>query len=280
MPGGGASVVVVAWLPHQEQPGGDQDVEDAAPFGVGAGHHLVQPEIDEVPDAMEEPTGGHQPSAPGPDPQPARPAPACRTPPSPAPAPGTPSTGTAARRPRSRPARPARSRSTGPSGRPVNLQQHQRRGSSTAITGQVARWVRSLATSRYSNGSTTSACDSDATASWPASSSRASSPATSAGCAVYRARHQLIVAALGHRFARHLEVIPSAAGLHLAAIARSASAEELEALLRRASAAGVELRPPVHVRRGHPGPSRAGPGLWRHPHRPHRRGAGPAPPML
>jgi GntR family transcriptional regulator/MocR family aminotransferase len=51
------------------------------------------------------------------------------------------------------------------------------------------------------------------------------------------------VAALGHRFARHLEVIPSAAGLHLAAIARSASAEELEAVLRRASATGVELRP-------------------------------------
>jgi GntR family transcriptional regulator / MocR family aminotransferase len=61
--------------------------------------------------------------------------------------------------------------------------------------------------------------------------------------AVYQARHQRIVAALGHRFARHLEVIPSAAGLHLATIARSTSAEELEAVLRRASAAGVELSP-------------------------------------
>lgn len=61
--------------------------------------------------------------------------------------------------------------------------------------------------------------------------------------AVYQARHQRIVAALRHRFARHLEVVPSAAGLHLAAIARTASSEELEAVLRRASAAGVELLP-------------------------------------
>jgi len=37
--------------------------------------------------------------------------------------------------------------------------------------------------------------------------------------AVYQARHQRIADALVHRFARHLEVVPSAAGLHLTAVA-------------------------------------------------------------
>jgi GntR family transcriptional regulator/MocR family aminotransferase len=61
--------------------------------------------------------------------------------------------------------------------------------------------------------------------------------------AIYQARHQRIVDALTRQFAQHLEVVPSAVGLHLTATARAASAEELEGVLRRASAAGVELLP-------------------------------------
>jgi len=61
--------------------------------------------------------------------------------------------------------------------------------------------------------------------------------------AVYQARHERIVDALTHQFAGHLEVIPSAVGLHVTATACSASSQKLEAVLRRASAAGVELLP-------------------------------------
>jgi GntR family transcriptional regulator/MocR family aminotransferase len=60
---------------------------------------------------------------------------------------------------------------------------------------------------------------------------------------VYQARHQRIVDALTDRFDGRLEVIPAAAGLHLAATAPGASEEELAAVLRRASAAGVALLP-------------------------------------
>jgi GntR family transcriptional regulator/MocR family aminotransferase len=60
---------------------------------------------------------------------------------------------------------------------------------------------------------------------------------------VYQARHQRIVDALADRFAGHLEVIPAAAGLHLAATAPGASDGELAAALRRASAAGLALLP-------------------------------------
>jgi GntR family transcriptional regulator/MocR family aminotransferase len=61
--------------------------------------------------------------------------------------------------------------------------------------------------------------------------------------AVYRARHEQVVDALTEQFAAHLKVIPSAVGLHLAATAPGASSRELDGLLRRASAAGVELLP-------------------------------------
>jgi GntR family transcriptional regulator/MocR family aminotransferase len=47
------------------------------------------------------------------------------------------------------------------------------------------------------------------------------------------------VATLGDRFADHLKVIPSSAGLHVAATAPAMSHRELEAVLARASAAGV-----------------------------------------
>jgi GntR family transcriptional regulator/MocR family aminotransferase len=60
---------------------------------------------------------------------------------------------------------------------------------------------------------------------------------------VYQARHQQVVAALTRRFADHLEVIPSVAGLHVTATARSLPADRIDAVLRRASAAGVEVLP-------------------------------------
>jgi len=60
--------------------------------------------------------------------------------------------------------------------------------------------------------------------------------------AVYRVRHEIVTNALTHDLADHLEVVPSAAGLHVAALARRASADEIAALVRRASAAGVEVR--------------------------------------
>jgi len=58
---------------------------------------------------------------------------------------------------------------------------------------------------------------------------------------VYRARHELVTNILTHDLADHVEVIPSAAGLHVTAVARTASPEEIGAILRRVSDAGVEL---------------------------------------
>jgi GntR family transcriptional regulator/MocR family aminotransferase len=60
--------------------------------------------------------------------------------------------------------------------------------------------------------------------------------------AVYRRRHALLHEVLTRDFAEHLEVIPSVAGLHLAAVARTASAARINAVARRASAVGVEVQ--------------------------------------
>jgi GntR family transcriptional regulator / MocR family aminotransferase len=72
--------------------------------------------------------------------------------------------------------------------------------------------------------------------------------------AVYQERHQLVTDGLRHRFADHLEVVPSAAGLHVAATARSLSAGQLEDVARLASAAGVEVQLLSHFGVGMPGP--------------------------
>ena len=61
--------------------------------------------------------------------------------------------------------------------------------------------------------------------------------------AVYQQRHRRIVHALTHEFARHLEVVPSVVGLHVTAMARTATAEAIGEVVRRASAAGVEVQP-------------------------------------
>ena len=58
----------------------------------------------------------------------------------------------------------------------------------------------------------------------------------------YRARHELLSTILARDFSDQLEVIPSAAGLHVTAIARRLSVEQLSEVVRRASAAGVEVQ--------------------------------------
>jgi GntR family transcriptional regulator/MocR family aminotransferase len=60
--------------------------------------------------------------------------------------------------------------------------------------------------------------------------------------ATYRARHDLLIDVLMRDFADLLEVIPSAAGLHVAALARTASAEQVGGIVRRASEAGVAVQ--------------------------------------
>jgi len=58
----------------------------------------------------------------------------------------------------------------------------------------------------------------------------------------YRARRELLSTILAPDFSDQLEVIPSAAGLHVTAIVRRLSVEQLSEVVRRASAAGVEVQ--------------------------------------
>jgi GntR family transcriptional regulator/MocR family aminotransferase len=60
----------------------------------------------------------------------------------------------------------------------------------------------------------------------------------------YRRRHDLISQAIaGPPLSRHLVPVPSAAGLHVSATARAASADEMTAVAQRALAAGVAVQP-------------------------------------
>lgn len=59
----------------------------------------------------------------------------------------------------------------------------------------------------------------------------------------YEARHRLIVACLAKSFAGELDLISSSAGLHVAALARKRSVRRIVAVVRRASAAGMECAP-------------------------------------
>jgi GntR family transcriptional regulator/MocR family aminotransferase len=61
--------------------------------------------------------------------------------------------------------------------------------------------------------------------------------------AVYQQRHEQIVESLADRFADHLKLVPSSAGLHVTATAPTSTPEELQAVLDRASAASVALQP-------------------------------------
>lgn len=58
---------------------------------------------------------------------------------------------------------------------------------------------------------------------------------------VYQERHEIVLSILQHDFADHLDVMPSRAGLHIGAIARTLSAEPIAMVLRNASDAGVEV---------------------------------------
>jgi GntR family transcriptional regulator/MocR family aminotransferase len=60
---------------------------------------------------------------------------------------------------------------------------------------------------------------------------------------VYQARHRLLSTGLRDLLGDRLEVLPSAAGLHLTAVAPGLSCAGIDAVLRRAEAAGVELQP-------------------------------------
>ncbi|HEX4809386.1 MAG TPA: PLP-dependent aminotransferase family protein [Bryobacteraceae bacterium] len=58
----------------------------------------------------------------------------------------------------------------------------------------------------------------------------------------YRVRHEMVRDVLSQKFADHLQLIPSIAGLHVAAFARTASVEAISAIARKASEAGVEIQ--------------------------------------
>jgi GntR family transcriptional regulator/MocR family aminotransferase len=60
--------------------------------------------------------------------------------------------------------------------------------------------------------------------------------------AIYRARHEVVTQALLTEFAEHLELVPSRAGLHVAALARTHSVEQLGAVVRMASEAAVAVQ--------------------------------------
>jgi GntR family transcriptional regulator/MocR family aminotransferase len=59
---------------------------------------------------------------------------------------------------------------------------------------------------------------------------------------IYQVRHALVMHGLTNEFADHLQTIPSTVGLHVAAFARNASAVEINAVARRAAAAGVQVQ--------------------------------------
>jgi GntR family transcriptional regulator/MocR family aminotransferase len=61
-------------------------------------------------------------------------------------------------------------------------------------------------------------------------------------CREYTARHAMIAKSLGTDLGDRFEVIPSAVGLHMAALVRSTPAPELRAAVRRASRLGVEVQ--------------------------------------
>jgi GntR family transcriptional regulator / MocR family aminotransferase len=58
---------------------------------------------------------------------------------------------------------------------------------------------------------------------------------------IYGTRHDLIANILASDFAEHLELVPSTTGLHLTALSRSASVDELAGVTTRAAAIGVQV---------------------------------------
>jgi GntR family transcriptional regulator / MocR family aminotransferase len=60
---------------------------------------------------------------------------------------------------------------------------------------------------------------------------------------IYESRHRLIAEVLNRSFAEELAVVPSSVGLHIAALARKASVEQILEVLQRASTLGIECTP-------------------------------------
>ena len=60
--------------------------------------------------------------------------------------------------------------------------------------------------------------------------------------AVYRERHRILADAVTRDFAAHLELIPSATGLHLTALARSMSTDQIAAVANRAADGGIAVQ--------------------------------------
>jgi len=58
---------------------------------------------------------------------------------------------------------------------------------------------------------------------------------------VYQARHELITTTIADRFAGHFELIPSTAGIHVAAWACEASVEQVADATRQAGDRGVAV---------------------------------------
>jgi GntR family transcriptional regulator / MocR family aminotransferase len=59
----------------------------------------------------------------------------------------------------------------------------------------------------------------------------------------YEARHAQIAEILTRTFADQLQVVPSSVGLHLAAVAREATIDQMDSIVRRASSVGVACLP-------------------------------------
>jgi GntR family transcriptional regulator / MocR family aminotransferase len=59
---------------------------------------------------------------------------------------------------------------------------------------------------------------------------------------VYRERHEMVKNAISQGYADHLKVIPSMAGLHMAAVARFASSKEIDRILHRAAERSVAVQ--------------------------------------
>lgn len=59
--------------------------------------------------------------------------------------------------------------------------------------------------------------------------------------AIYRERRQIIADSIANDFAEHLELVPSTSGLHLTALARSMSADQIAEVARRAADRGIAV---------------------------------------
>ena len=59
---------------------------------------------------------------------------------------------------------------------------------------------------------------------------------------IYRERHEALVGVVSRDFSDHIELIPSTTGLHVAALARTASVEEVDAVACRAAQADVAVQ--------------------------------------